>query len=85
MRSGQDYVGAIEMLQAMEDRGRLKQVGNTQAGAKLFKLIEWEILLVQIMQFLSQWPKSSTTGKYAIETIIFTLIFRLLLQAVLLN
>lgn len=51
------------MLQAVEDRGRSKQLGNTQTGAKLFKLIEWEILLVQIMQFLSQWPKSSTTSK----------------------
>ena len=58
----QDYSGAVEMLRAVEERGRSKQLSNSQTGNKLFKLIEWEILLVDVMQFLHEWPKSSHSG-----------------------
>lgn len=50
------------MLRAVEERGRSKQLSTSQAGGKLFKLIEWEILLVDVMEFLHQWPKSSNSG-----------------------
>lgn len=50
------------MLKAVEDRGRAKQLVNTQAGGKLFKLIEWEILLVDVLQFLHKWPVSSNSS-----------------------
>lgn len=59
----QDFSGAVEMLRSVEDRGRAKQLSATQAGGKLFKLIEWEILLVDVMQFLHYWPKSSNSSK----------------------
>ena len=51
------------MLKAVEERGRTKQLSNSQTGGKLFKLIEWEILLVDVMQFLHEWPISSNSGK----------------------
>ena len=56
------------MLRAVEERGRVKQLSTTQAGGKLFKLIEWEILLVDVMEFLHQWPKSSNSGRYYIHS-----------------
>jgi hypothetical protein len=50
------------MLKAVEERGRTKQLTNTQAGGKLFKLCEWEILLVDVLQFLHEWPISSSSS-----------------------
>lgn len=50
------------MLKAVETRGRAEQI-STQVGSKLFKLIEWEILLVNVMQFLQQWPQYGNSGK----------------------
>jgi hypothetical protein len=58
----QDFSGAVEMLKAVEERGRTKQLTNSQAGGKLFKLIEWEILLVDVLQFLHEWPISSSSS-----------------------
>lgn len=50
------------MLKAVEERGRAKQLASSQTGGKLFKLIEWEILLVDVLQFLHQWPASSNSS-----------------------
>ena len=50
------------MLKAVETRGRAEQIFSTQGGSKLFKLIEWEILLVNVMQFLHQWPQFGNSG-----------------------
>lgn len=61
----QDFAGAVEMLKAVEERGRTKQLANSQAGSKLFKLIEWEILLVDVLQFLHKWPVSSNSSRFA--------------------
>ena len=55
-----DFGGAVEMLRAVETRGREKL--STPAGAKLFKLIEWEILLVEVMHFLHLWPKACNSS-----------------------
>lgn len=57
-----DYTGAVEMLKAVDTRGRSEQISSTQGGSKLFKLIEWEILLVNVMQFLQQWPQYNNTA-----------------------
>lgn len=51
------------MLAAVEERGRAKQLASTPAGVKLFKLIEWEILLVNVMQCLHHWPKSANSSE----------------------
>lgn len=58
----QDFSGAVEMLRAVEARGREKLPSNSSAGSKLFKLIEWEILLVEVMQFLHLWPKACSSS-----------------------
>ena len=50
------------MLKAVETRTRAEQISSTQGGSKLFKLIEWEILLVNVMQFLQQWPQYGNSG-----------------------
>lgn len=51
------------MLEAVE--GRTKKLLNTPTGVKLFKLIEWEILLVDVMQCLHMWPNSSSSSLVA--------------------
>ena len=60
-----DFTGSIEMLRAVdvEVRNRSNQLANMQIGYKLSKLIEWEILLVDVMQLLHHWPKCANSSK----------------------
>ena len=53
------------MLRAVdvEVRNRSNQLANMQIGYKLSKLIEWEILLVDVMQLLHHWPKCANSSK----------------------
>ena len=59
-----DYAGSLDMLKIVdaEVHSRSSQLGNAQAGYKLFKLLEWEILLVEVTHFLHQWPKVDSAG-----------------------
>ncbi|GAB0099054.1 Integrator complex subunit 8 [Sergentomyia squamirostris] len=53
-----DYEGALTMLNLLKaETGRPEASGSSALG-KINKLIGWEILLIQISQCLSEWPRN---------------------------
>ncbi|CAD7012092.1 unnamed protein product [Ceratitis capitata] len=50
-----DYVGAVSMLSVLKSETQRQELSNTIMVSKLGKLVNWEILLIQITQCLEEW------------------------------
>lgn len=53
----QDFKTALSMLAALKSETQRPDVQNIPAAIPLGKLIEWEILFIQVYHTLEDWPK----------------------------
>lgn len=62
-----DYASAIALLVVAKNETQRQEFQNMGNVPKLCKLIQWEIILVQIQQALQDWPKSPTDPQQIIR------------------
>ncbi len=53
----QDFKTALSMLAALKSETQRSDVQNIPAAVPLGKLVEWEILFIQVYHTLEDWPK----------------------------
>lgn len=59
MSAKNDYVGAVSMLSVLKSETQRQELSTTSSVSKLGKLVNWEILLIQICQCLEEWNKKT--------------------------
>lgn len=55
----QDYIGAVSMLSVLKSETQRQELSNTTVVSKLGKLVNWEILFIQITQCLEEWNRKT--------------------------
>ncbi|XP_067628061.1 integrator complex subunit 8 isoform X2 [Eurosta solidaginis] len=59
MTAKNDYIGAVSMLSVLKSETQRQELSNTTIVSKLGKLVNWEILFIQIIQCLDEWNRKS--------------------------
>ncbi|XP_054738863.1 integrator complex subunit 8 [Anastrepha obliqua] len=59
MTAKNDYIGAVSMLSVLKSETQRQELSNTTIVSKLGKLVNWEILLIQITQCLDEWNRKT--------------------------